>query len=135
MPKVANHPRFLMLSFSLLAVLTLVLAACGASGASTAPSLSNGGRTPVKGGTWIDDLLGGPDSLLPNFSSETSAALVDDALWAPLIYGTPQGQLLPGLATAVPTVQNGGVSPDPARTPWSCRPTLHRSFPAADSWI
>jgi peptide/nickel transport system substrate-binding protein len=112
MPKFANQPRLLMRSFSFLAVLMLVLAACGATSAATAPSLRSGGRTPVRGGTWIDDLLGGPDSLLPNFSSETSAALVDDALWAPLIYGTPQGQLMPGLATEVPTVANGGVSPD-----------------------
>ena len=118
MRKQASEPQFLMISFSILAVLLLVLTACGASGASTAPSPRggrtpvSGGRIPVRGGSWIDDLLEGPDSLLPNFSSETSADMVDYGLWAPLIYGTPQGQLMPGLATEVPTVQNGGVSAD-----------------------
>ena len=118
MRKKASQPHFLMMSFSLLAVLTLVFNACSAAGGSTragsgstTPS-TGGGVTPVKGGTWVDDLLGGPDSLLPNFSSETSADMLDNALWAPLIYGMPQGQLMPGLATEVPTVQNGGVTTD-----------------------
>src|SRR5260221_13915172 len=35
-----------------------------------------------------------------------------DGLSAPLIYGTPQGQLMPGIATTVPTVANNGVSAD-----------------------
>jgi peptide/nickel transport system substrate-binding protein len=112
MPKFPPPSRFLTLSFSGLAVLLVVLTACGPVGVSTTPTHRSGEHAPIKGGTWIDDVLGEPDSLLPNFSSETSAALVDDALWAPLIYGTPQGQLMAGLATVVPTVQNGGVSPD-----------------------
>jgi len=65
MLKIVGQPRLLKLSFSLLAVLILVLAACGVSGASTATAPSpHVGRVPVRGGTWIDDLLEGPDSLL-----------------------------------------------------------------------
>ena len=105
------RPRFLMMSFSLVALLVLILSACGTtSGPSSSGSGASG--TPVKGGTWIDDLYEEPDSLLPNLSSETFATMVMDGLYAPLIYGTPQGQLMPGIATAVPTVANSGVSAD-----------------------
>jgi peptide/nickel transport system substrate-binding protein len=106
MPK---KPRFLMIAFSLMSVFVLLLSACGGGGTtSTTPSTG----TPVKGGTWIEDLYEEPDSLIPNASSETFAYMVMYGLYAPLIYGTPQGQLMPGIATAVPTTQNGGVSAD-----------------------
>src|SRR5260370_22098404 len=38
--------------------------------------------------------------------------MFDEALWATLVYGTPQGQLMPGIAKEVPTVANSGVSAD-----------------------
>src|SRR6266446_807909 len=106
-----TRPRFLTMSFSLVALLVLILSACGGS---SGPSSSGSGAsgTPVKGGTWIDDLYEEPDSLIPNLSSETFATMVMDGLYAPLVYGTPQGQLMPGIATAVPTVANSGVSAD-----------------------
>jgi len=66
----------------------------------------------VKGGTWIDDLYEEPDSLTPNASSETFAYMVQYGLYAPLVYSNPEGQMQPGLATTVPTTQNGGVSAD-----------------------
>jgi peptide/nickel transport system substrate-binding protein len=121
MLKQARKPRFLMMSFSLVAVLMLVLNACGAAGA---PSTTSSAGTPVKGGTWIDDLYEEPDSLLPNLTSETFATIVMDGLYAPLIYGTPQGQLMPGIATSVPTVQNGGVSADLKTVTFHLRPGL-----------
>ena len=106
--------RLLMASFSALAVLLLVLSACGGTSSPSGPSSSSSPSAgkPVKGGTWIVDLYEEPDSLLPNFSSETFAYMVQYGLYAPLIYGTPQGQLMPGIATEVPTVANGGVSSD-----------------------
>jgi len=107
------RPRFLTLSFSALAVVLMLLSACSTGGTptTTTPTTSTGG-TGVKGGTWIDDLFEEPDSLIPNASSETFAAMMDYALWAPLVYGTPQGQLMPGLLTEVPTAANGGISTD-----------------------
>ena len=87
---------------------------------STTPSAGN----PVKGGTWIDDLYEEPDSLIPNLSSETFANMVMDGLYAGLIYGTPQGQLMPGLATQVPTTANGGVSADLKTVTFTLRPGL-----------
>jgi peptide/nickel transport system substrate-binding protein len=104
------RPRFLMMSFSIVAMLLLILSACGGGGSS--PSSSTSAGTPVKGGTWIEDLFEEPDSLIPNASSETFAYMVQYGLYAPLIYGTPQGQLMPGIATQVPTTANGGVSAD-----------------------
>ena len=123
MLKQARKPRFLMMSFSLLAMLMLVLNACGASG-SSATSSTGASSTPVKGGTWIDDLFEEPDSLIPNLSSETFASMVMDGLYAGLVYGTPQGQLMPGLATQVPTTANGGVSADLKTVTFTLRPGL-----------
>ena len=121
MLKQARKSRFLMMSFSFLATFILILSACG-GGATTSTTTSTG--APVKGGTWIDDLYEEPDSLLPNMSSETFATIVMDGLYAPLIYGTPQGQLMPGIATSVPTVQNGGVSADLKTVTFNLRPGL-----------
>ena len=116
------RPRFLMLSFSLVARLVLMLSACGGAGPSSSSTSTAG--TPVRGGTWIDDLYEEPDSLLPNLSSETFATMVMDGLYAPLIYGTPQGQLMPGIATAVPTIANGLVSADLKTVTFHLRPGL-----------
>src|SRR5260221_98774 len=111
MMRTKTKPRFLTMSFSLVALLVLILSACGgASGPSSSGSGASG--APAKGGTWIDDLYEEPDSLIPNLSSETFAYMVQYGLYAPLVYGTPQGQLMPGIATEVPTVANNGVSAD-----------------------
>ena len=65
------RPRFLMMSFSLAAIVMLILSACGSGGSSSSSSTTSAG-TPVKGGTWIEDLYEEPDSLIPNASSEVS---------------------------------------------------------------
>ena len=108
---VKPRPRFLMMSFSIVAMLLLILSACGSGGSSSSSTTPSTG-TPVKGGTWIEDLYEEPDSLIPNASSETFAYMMQYGLYAPLIYGTPKGQLMPGIATQVPTTANGGVSTD-----------------------
>ncbi len=114
------QPRFLLLSFSVLSVLILVLSACGGPTSSTTPS----GGTAVKGGTWIDDLFEEPDSLIPNLSNETYASMVMYGLYAPLVYGDPNGQLHAGIATEVPTVANGLVSADLKTVTFHLRPNL-----------
>jgi peptide/nickel transport system substrate-binding protein len=103
------RPRFLMLSFSLVAVLMLILSACGGGGSS---SSSTSGGTPVKGGTWTDDLYEEPDSLLPNGSIETFANIVDQTIYAPLFLGDVKGHITPGIVTELPTASNGGISTD-----------------------
>ncbi len=106
-----SRSRFLVMSFSALAILLMLLSACSTGGTTPGTTHTTGGKA-VKGGTWIDDFYEEPDSLIPNASTETFAAMLDYALWAPLVYGTPQGQLMPGLLTEVPTASNGGISAD-----------------------
>jgi peptide/nickel transport system substrate-binding protein len=67
---------------------------------------------PVRGGTLVEGLLVDPDQLLPNFSGQLYAQLVQQTLFAPLFYSDNKGNIQPGLATVVPTVKNGGISAD-----------------------
>jgi peptide/nickel transport system substrate-binding protein len=114
--------RHLRLSFAALSVLFLILAACSSGG--TTPSSTPSAGTPVKGGTWIDDLYEEPDSLIPNASSETFSDEVDSTIYAPLFYGDSNGTLQPGLATTIPTVANGGASADLKTWTFHLRPGL-----------
>lgn len=117
------RPRLLMMSFSIFAVLMLVLSACGASGQPSQQGNSGAG-TPVKGGVWIDDLFEEPDSLIPYGSSETFSDMVDQALYAPLFYGDDKGQIHPGLVTELPTTANNGISADLKTWTFHLRPGL-----------
>jgi peptide/nickel transport system substrate-binding protein len=90
-------------------LMSMALVACGPSGGS--PGGNSGGQA-VKGGSMIDGLFEEPDTLLPFLTNETYSVMVDQALWAPLWYGDPQGALHAGIATDVPSVQNQGISAD-----------------------
>ena len=68
--------------------------------------------TVIRGGTWTDDLIGDPDSFIPNESLVYASALVDQALYLPLFYGDAQGVVHPGAAIEVPSLQNRGISSD-----------------------
>jgi peptide/nickel transport system substrate-binding protein len=103
------RPRLLMLSFSFVALLLLILSACGAP---STPSTTGASTTPVHGGVWTDDLFEEPDSLLPNASSETFSDMVDNTIYAPLFNGDVKGGITPGVVTRLPSVANGDVSSD-----------------------
>ena len=103
------RPGLLMLAFSVVTVLMLALSACGASGT---PTTGTSSTAVQKGGTWIDDLYEEPTSLIPNGSSETFAVMVDQSIWAPIFYGDTSGAIQAGLAAEIPTVANGDVSAD-----------------------
>jgi peptide/nickel transport system substrate-binding protein len=118
-----RRPRSLMMAFSFFAGLILLLGACGAPSPGTTPS-SGSSATPVKGGTWTDDLYEEPDSLIPNASSETFSDMVDQALYAPLFVGDPTGKINPGIATRVPTATNGDISADLKTWTFHLRPGL-----------
>ncbi|MGZ3617779.1 MAG: peptide ABC transporter substrate-binding protein [Ktedonobacteraceae bacterium] len=105
------RPRFLMMSFSLVAMLLLILSACGGASSSSTSSTPSAG-TPVKGGTWTDDLYEEPSSLIPNGSSETFSDLVDTTIYAPLFLGNAKGTITPGIVSELPTSANGGISAD-----------------------
>ncbi len=104
------RPRFLTMSFSLVALLVLILSACG--GTASSPPTTPSAGTVAKGGTFTDDLYEDVDSLIPNGVSETYAVLVDQAIWAPLFYGDSKGNVHAGLASEIPSQANGDVSAD-----------------------
>jgi peptide/nickel transport system substrate-binding protein len=79
---------------------------------------------PVRGGTWTDDFSSDVDSLIPNGSTEEYSFMVDQALYLPLFYGDAQGVIHPGAASEIPTVQNGGISPDVKTWTFHLRPGL-----------
>ncbi len=97
---------YLSLVVGLGLVLTFILSACGPTPVTTSSN------TPKRGGTVTDGLFEEPDSLLSNGTNETFADLVDATIWAPLVYGDPEGVLHPGLLKEIPTVANGDISAD-----------------------
>ncbi len=117
------RPRFLMMSFSLVAMLVLILSACGGSSNSSSSSSSSAGP-PMKGGTWTDDLYEEPSSLIPNGSSETFADLVNTTIYAPLFLGNVKGQITPGIVTELPSTSNGGISADLKTWTFHLKPNL-----------
>src|SRR5712692_200496 len=76
--------------------------------------------TPVRGGTWTYEVVGGPGSLIPNGGCDEMCS----ALYLPLFYGDAQGVIHPGAASEVPTVQNGGISADATTWTFHLRPGL-----------
>ncbi|HLG79019.1 MAG TPA: peptide ABC transporter substrate-binding protein [Ktedonobacteraceae bacterium] len=114
--------RALLMTFCLL---LLLLSACSES---SGPLPAKNSQThPVRGGTWIDDLYEEPNSLIPGASPQATAAIVDQAIYAPLFYGDESGVLHPGLATEIPTVANGDVSVDLTTWTFHLRPGLRWS--------
>jgi ABC-type transport system substrate-binding protein/serine/threonine protein kinase len=79
----------------------------------------------VRGGTWIE-ASGDPGSLIPNGDGNNSgpSAWMDQALYLPLFYGDAQFMIHPGAATEVPSLQNGGISPDAKTWAFHLRPHL-----------
>lgn len=111
--------RSQLTAFSLLSLLILILGACAAPGPQ--PSIST---NVTKGGTWIVDLLHEPDSLIPNASAETFSDIIDQSIYTPLFYGDSNGILHPGLAKEIPTLANGGISPDLKTWTFRLKPNL-----------
>jgi ABC-type transport system substrate-binding protein len=93
-----------------LIVIMLALAACGSS--SPAPS-GNAGGTPVKGGTMVTSYQGEPQYLDPAIDWEGNGWSIENCLFNGLLTyasgkGTEGTKLVPDMATAMPTVTNGG---------------------------
>jgi peptide/nickel transport system substrate-binding protein len=117
-----RRSHIFMLVFSGVTLLMLLLSACTPAGTPTQTPDSTG--KVAQGGTWIDDLVNEPDSLLPNATVQTFADIVMQSLYAPLFYGDSQGQIHPGLATRIPTVANGDISADQKTWTFHLRPNL-----------
>jgi peptide/nickel transport system substrate-binding protein len=80
----------------------------------------NGALIPERGGTWIADVIGDVDSLLPNKGD----GHLDEALYLPLFYGDAQGVIHPAAASDIPTVHNGGISADATTWTFHLKPNL-----------
>jgi peptide/nickel transport system substrate-binding protein len=110
--------KLLFLVVGLGLALSFVLTACGPT-----PTTSNS-STPKRGGTITDGLFEEPDSLLSNGTNETYAVLVDATIWAPLIYGDPDGNVHAGLLQEIPSLANGDISADALHYTLKLRPNL-----------
>lgn len=87
-----------------LLLLASVLPACGSYSGPTGGS--------VKGGTIVDGIVGAPTSLLPELSGRRFDGEIQQAIWAPLFYTNDQAQIVPALASSIPSSENGGLSAD-----------------------
>ena len=117
---------WLLIGLAVLVVLGGVLASIGLL-ARFSTNRAGNSLTPlltVQGGTWTDDEVDQPDSLIPNGSAQAVAWEIDQALYLPLFYGDAQGVFHAGAANTVPTVQNGGVSADATIWTFHLRPHL-----------
>ena len=104
-----------VLALLLLAALVLGIAACGGSGSSGGTSTPSGG--PVKGGTLTVTFQGEPTELDPAVAWEIESWSIERLTYQTfLTYASKPGaagtQLVPDLATEVPTAANGGISAD-----------------------
>jgi len=86
-------------------MLTMVLSGCGASTGTTTAA-----NQPKAGGSIIDGISQEPSSIMPAQSTQSFAALVDAAIWAPLMYVDNKGAFQAGLLTQVPSSTNGGIA-------------------------
>jgi len=127
MPVQRKTRRLSGISAGLLIGLVVVVIAAGIVGSTSllvrfgviGPRSST--TTPVRGGTWTEDVYVDVDSLIPNGGSFGYPL---QALYLPLFYGDAQGVVHPGAASEIPTLQNGGISADAKTWTFHLRPHL-----------
>ncbi len=111
--------RYWLLAAALLGVAVLLaLGACGGSSTSPSSSSSSGpaaAGTQTKGGTLLVSYMGEPQYLDPAVDWEGNGWSIEHTMYNTLLTyasapGTPGTQLVPDMATEVPTVANGGIT-------------------------
>lgn len=114
--KKSKHLRAWTLGLGVSSVLAGGIVGCGSAPASTnSPSSNSAGTsaTSATGGPIIDGLFEEPGNLNPILGPDmTFSNIVESALYRNLFMVNPQNQLVPQMATEVPTVDNGGISKD-----------------------
>jgi len=100
-------------------VLTVAVVGCGSGTGTTTGNSAGSANTPVaattssSSGTIVDGLFEEPGNLNPILGPNmTYSEIVDAALYRNLFTVNPQNQLVPQMATVIPTVANGGISAD-----------------------
>ena len=124
---IAGHPAALLIGLAVLVVVGGLLGSLSLlEHAEVLGAHSSTPVSPARGGTWTDDVLLEPSSLIPNGDSGSpdASVLIDQALYLPLFYGDAQGVVYPGAASVVPMVQNGGISSDGKTWTFHLRPHL-----------
>jgi oligopeptide transport system substrate-binding protein len=101
-------------ALTLLAVALLALSACG-GGSSSASSSPAATGSPVKGGTLVATYQGEPQGLDPAIDWEGQGWAIEHCLFNTFLQyaakpGTAGTEMLPDLATEVPTQENGGIA-------------------------
>lgn len=100
---------------AILLTVVLIGTACGGGGKqATGGGESPGGTATGQGsGTIVDGLYEEPDLLNPTIGANmTYSTLVELTMFSGLFTVDNRGQLIPDLATEIPTVENGGISKD-----------------------
>jgi peptide/nickel transport system substrate-binding protein len=105
-----RHKRYVLTALAAL-VSAVAVGACGSSSSSSTPKTTS---TPAKTGGTVTELMGTfPQSLDPGLDYTTQGAEINWLAYTGLTtYAHANGaagtQLIPGLATALPTISNGG---------------------------
>ncbi len=79
---------------------------------ATAATLAGCARAPVTGGAFVIAQQWEPQSLNPALENGTSSTEWSMLVFSYLVKYDDRGRLVPDIATDVPTLRNGGISPD-----------------------
>ena len=126
---------------ALLAVLAMVVAACGPGEVADTTAPDGAATTAAPDPTAPGDELilqqwQAPSSLNPFLSGGTKELLASSLILEPLAEFDPAGELVPALAAEVPSVENGGIAEDFTSVTWTLKDGVTWSdgtpFTAAD---
>ncbi|HVR78264.1 MAG TPA: peptide ABC transporter substrate-binding protein, partial [Acidimicrobiia bacterium] len=123
---------------ALLAVLAMVVAACGPSEAVDTTAAPDGATTTAAtdttepatggeagaGGELILQQWQAPSGLNPYLSGGTKELLASSLVLEPLAEFSPEGELVAAMAEDVPTVENGGIAEDLLSITWTLKEGL-----------
>jgi peptide/nickel transport system substrate-binding protein len=111
----ADEGRILILRFKIkwiITVLILILMTAGCSHMGKTDSANPVKAQMKKGGQLVYGSLQEPNTLNPYLSDFLSTSEVSSLIFSGLVTTNNKGEWIPDLALRVPTIQNGGVSPD-----------------------
>lgn len=96
-------------------LLALVIAAsfvAGCTKAGTGGTVAGGEHSWTKPGVLRIAIQSEPKNLDMVLASNTTDSMIDRLIFDPLTSADPKGEMVPVLATEVPTIENGGISKD-----------------------
>src|SRR5215472_16366939 len=103
----------IVIGFTLLLLLSVVVAACDNSSNKNETPLTYQYQAPTtKGGTVLMSDWEFPDSTNPLFNTSVVGTEISNALWGSPFVNSPDGKLLPDQLAEIPSLANGDVSPD-----------------------